>query len=222
MFQVMLSVWHTIVLVPTRAGRPWRNAVWATSPYLLIDEPSRERWWNLVPTAIEPAQLERLGLPLWSLDLPPDFERMQLAIGQYVGRTSRMRDLGRLTDVPGIAGETLDMILSREDDLVMASEERLHELMAAGTMEGMLESAADLPSLLASEDPRWATKLFGENLFITPPQPEDNATANAIALGVVLDVQRLHFEDRAVEALVRETYTIDAETSPAALPGHED
>jgi len=222
MFQVMLRVWHTIVLVPTRAGRPWRNAVWATSPYLLVDEPSRERWWNLVPTAIEPAQLARLGVPVWSLDLPPDFERMQLAIGQYVSRTSRIGDLGRLADVPSIAGETLDMILSREDDLVMACEGRLRELMSAGAMEGVLESSVDLPALLASEDPQWAIALFGEDLFITPPQPEDNATANAIALGVVLDMQRLQLEDKAVEALVRETYTIDAETSPAALSGPED
>jgi hypothetical protein len=218
----MLRAWHTIVLVPTRAGGPWRTAVWAISPYLLVDEPSKERWWTLAPTAVQPALLDRLGLPLWSLDLPPDFERMQTAISEYAGQASRMRDLGRLVDLPGIAAETLDLILSREDELVRACEARLKELMSAGVMEGMLESTEDLPALLASEDPRWALELFGEDIFLTPPQAEDTAVANAIALGVVMDLRRLQLEDHAVEALVQETYTIEAEVFPAPLSGRED
>jgi len=212
-FQVVLRAWHTIVVVPTRAGRPWRPTVWVTSPLLLMDEPSKEQWWNLTPRPVEASRLERLGLPLWPVELPPHLERMQATISEYFGLTSRVRDLGLLADVPDIARETIDAILAREDDRVRDCEARLRDLMSAGALDGVVEPSTDLPVLLATENLDWTREVFGEDVFVASPQPEDTAAANAFALGAVLELCRLHFEDQAVEALAREAHTIDVKPS---------
>lgn len=226
MFQVMLRAWHTIVVLPTRAGRPWRPVAWATSPLLLVDEPSNQRWWNLPPKLVDPALLARLGLPLWPVDLPANFEQLQATVGEYFALTSRMRDLSLLADVPGIAHEAIDAILAREDERVKECEDRLQALISGSTVKRVLgntlEPASDLPVLLESPDTDWTTELFGQDLFLTSLQPEDTASANAFALGALLELCRLHFEDKEVEALARESYTIDVGPSLTARPASDD
>lgn len=218
MFQVMLHAWHTIVIIPTRAGRPWRPVAWVISPLLLIDKPSLQRWWNVPPKLVNPELFARLGLPLWPVNVPPTFEQLQIAVREYFALTSRMRDLSLLADVPGITQEAVDAILGREDEQIRACEDRLQALVSDRTFEGVLGAtmvrASELPVLLESTDTNWVTENFGEELFITAPQPEDTAAANAYAIGALLELCRLHFEDQEVETLAREAYTINADPAP--------
>jgi len=227
--QVMQHAWHTIVVVPTRAGRPWRPAVWVTNPLALSEPLSTTQWWRLPPQGAEPALLERLGLPLWPFDAPPELTQVQEVLGEHFVLTSRLADLARLGDVPGITQDRLEQFLSEEDDRVREAEARLSALVAAGALNGLLGDApaaeveqavpvgqvdTTLP-LPEGEEEQGATS--GE-LPVVPSldglgevPPENRAAFETLMLLSLVEQARLQQDEQTLGPLMADQYTVDAE-----------
>lgn len=221
--QVMEHAWHSVAIIPTRAGRPWRPAGWVHPAALLRDEPTQDRWWLLAPTVISAEQLNRLGLPLWPVALPDDYVAVQAKIAEFFWLASSARDLERLRAVENVDSEVLADILTNGEERLEAclrDMRRLlgHQELRVHDVDVLAEQ--DLPLLFAG-DHLWQRDFHGSPLYLVSPSREDYRAANAWLVGALLEVQRLQFEDAAVERLLTEALTIDGEVVRPALPAPE-